>query len=84
MTAHHPGASSHVSISLCDHSLTLQNMFLGMRTILFIGGLSSDKSVFAMVNEDEQKTRRCHVFQHSEPVCMMIGFSWISMHRRSP
>jgi hypothetical protein len=39
-------------------------MFISMRTILFNGGLTADKHLFASVNEDPAtKGRRCHIFR---------------------
>jgi hypothetical protein len=50
-------------------------MFISMRSILFIGGLNSDKTVFALVNEDQTKTKKVHLFQSTEPVCSILRAS---------
>jgi len=46
--------------------------FIGMRAMLFVGGLPKDKTIFSLVNEDASKVRYCHVFQASEPAIAVM------------
>jgi hypothetical protein len=46
-----------------------------MKSLISIGGYPNDKTIFALVHEDEAKVRYCRVFQYREPVrdaCVLI------------
>ena len=40
-----------------------------MKGLMFVGGYKPDKTVFAVITDDENKVRSFHLFKWHAPVC---------------
>ena len=51
----------------------LQDMFIAMKNIVFVGGYTPDKHVFAIVTKEDSGVQNCHLFLARDPVCPFFG-----------